>query len=175
MAIGHFTFYFFLACVTLVAHPSATREVRGTSFCSLAEQAVVTSSCHRGFCFTASLWSHQDLRFAAIKYQNVWLLSSSTVYTARKPALQFGVHISCRSLHTAANTVENAGNDTINFKVTRQGLRSKAPWCLGASISCRGVSWPLCIGTGWDGCLGTVVRRVCPGASLRKPPGSCEL
>lgn len=123
-----------------VAHVSHCSGVRGTSFRSLTGQ--VTASCHRGFWLVASLFSHQHLRFAALYYRNARVLYSSTVSTERNPALQFSVHISCGSVHTA-NVGEHAGKDATSVRVTRHtgmiGLVQQSPAVSGQSGSVRGV------------------------------------
>lgn len=59
--------------------------------------------------------------------------------------MHFGVHISRRSLHAAANTAENACGDTIYLKVTRPGLQSATLRCLGPASPGR--QGP--VGWGW--------------------------
>lgn len=128
--------------LTYVAHVTHCSGVGGTLFCSLTGQELVTASCHRGFWLVASLFSHQHLRFAALYYHNAQLLYSSTDSTERNLALQFSVHISCGSVHTA-NVGEHAGKDAASVRVTRHtgtiGLVQQSPAVSGQSGSGWGV------------------------------------
>lgn len=86
------------------------------------------------------------LEGCCINYRNAWLLFSSMFYAERNTALQFRVHISRGSVHTA-NTGGNAAR-ILSDEVHRHPRSYTAEASSGgASSSIRGPQWSLGDGT----------------------------